>query len=233
MDAAPQPFSTTESEEMYLITIARAIEDGHRGPVPIPRVAEALHVSQVAANEMVKKLSSRDLVEYVPYRGVTLTAAGDEIARGVLRRRRLWGVFLTAHLGLSPEEADTVACEFEHVTPADVEARLAAFLGDPAVGPQGRPIPIPGIRRAAGTGRPLIEVEVGSRVRIDRIDVAEPIAHFLAGERLAPGVEVEVAARGGRGAVALVVADHQMELAADVAASIFVDEGDPGVAQPS
>jgi len=51
--------ATSESEEMYLITIARAGEDGWVGPVPIPQVADALGVTQVAANEMVKKLVGR------------------------------------------------------------------------------------------------------------------------------------------------------------------------------
>jgi DtxR family Mn-dependent transcriptional regulator len=232
MDGGSQ-LSTTESEEMYLITIARAIEDGHDGPVPIPRVAEALRVSQVAANEMVKKLSSRRLVEYVPYRGVTLTTRGDEIARGVLRRRRLWGVFLTEHLGLSPEEADSVACEFEHVTPIDVEARLAAFLGDPAVGPQGRPIPMPEAPHSGRADHTLVAAEVGARVRVGRIDAAEPIAHFLAGEGIIPGMEIVVAARGRHGTMVLAVAGHEVELAAEVAGSIFVTDHTLGMTQPS
>ena len=153
---------------MYLITIARAVEDGHAGPVPIPHVANALGVSQVAANEMVKKLSGRGLVEYVPYRGVTLTGDGDAIAQGVLRRRRLWGVFLTDHLGLSPAAADDAACEFEHVTPPDVELRLAAFLGEPMVGPKGRRIPR--ARNTEAGGRSIADVEVGARCAVLRID---------------------------------------------------------------
>jgi DtxR family Mn-dependent transcriptional regulator len=226
--AAPSDIVTTESEEMYLITIARAVEDGHHGPVPIPRVAEALHVSQVAANEMVRKLSGRELVDYVPYRGVSLTEAGVEIARGVLRRRRLWGVFLTEHLGLSPQEADTVACEFEHVTPVEVEMRLATFLGDPSVGPQGRPIPASRTLRRDRVVRSLVEVDVGSRVRVGSVDAATPILHFLAAEGIAAGTEMVVVGRGDRGTAVLAVGDHHVEVAGDVAASIMVGDTDSG-----
>ena len=82
--------STTEAEQMYLITIAMAAEDGHDGPVPVPRLAESLEVSRVSANEMIKKLADRGFVAYTPYKGAELTEAGSAIARTVLRRRRLW-----------------------------------------------------------------------------------------------------------------------------------------------
>ncbi|MCP4226088.1 MAG: metal-dependent transcriptional regulator, partial [Actinomycetia bacterium] len=73
--------STSESEQMYLITIAMAAEEGHEGPVPVPRLAQALEVSRVSANEMVKKLAERGLVAYTPYKGADLTAEGAVIAR--------------------------------------------------------------------------------------------------------------------------------------------------------
>ena len=84
----------SESEEMYLITIARAVEDGHPEPVPVSLVARELDVSAVSANQMVRKLAGRNYVEYEPYQGVTLTEPGRAVAASILRRRRLWGVSL-------------------------------------------------------------------------------------------------------------------------------------------
>ena len=120
--------ATSESEEMYLITIAMAVEDGQQAPIPVPQLADALAVSRVSANEMVKKLDARGLIEYVPYKGAVLRPEGELIAKRILRRRRLWSVFLAEQLGLTPQAADAVACEFEHVTPADVAQRLSEFL---------------------------------------------------------------------------------------------------------
>ena len=126
---------------MYLITIAMAVEDGHEGPVPLPYLGKEMDVSRVSANEMVKKLVEKGFVTYTPYKGVALTDVGMRIANDVLRRRRLWAVFLSEHLGLTAGAADTVACEFEHITPSEVAQRLSHFLGDPTVGPGGKPIP--------------------------------------------------------------------------------------------
>jgi DtxR family Mn-dependent transcriptional regulator len=132
---------TTEAEEMYLITVARAIEDGVGPPVPVSTIAAELDVSVVSANQMIRKLETGGFVDYLPYKGVALTDDGRTTANSVLRNRRLWGVFLTDHLGLSPARADEVACEMEHVTPEEVAARLSLFLGDPSTGPGGKPIP--------------------------------------------------------------------------------------------
>jgi Mn-dependent DtxR family transcriptional regulator len=131
----------TEAEEMYLITIARAIEDGATPPIAVSGIAKDLDVTPVAANQMVKKLEVAGHVDYTPYKGVTLTNSGAALASTVLRNRRLWGLFLSEHLGLTPEHADEVACEMEHITPDTVAVRLAEFLGSPSFGPTGKPIP--------------------------------------------------------------------------------------------
>ena len=132
---------TSEAEEMYLITVARAIEDGRTEPVSMSHVATQLDVTGVSVNQMIRKLDARGFVEYEPYRGVSLTDRGREIASSILRRRRLWGVFLSEQLGMSPARADDVACDLEHVTPDEVADLLSGFLGDPSSGPQGRAIP--------------------------------------------------------------------------------------------
>ncbi len=67
--ALPELSSTSESEQMYLITVARAVEAGTAGPISISRIADALGVSVPSANEMVRKLDSRGLLIYEPYHG--------------------------------------------------------------------------------------------------------------------------------------------------------------------
>lgn len=139
---------TTPSEEMYLITLAVAEEDGQAAPLPLAGLAQSLGISPISANQMVRRLDERGLVEYHPYRGVALTAAGQREARRVLRGRRLWAAFLAGRLGYSPTEADALACGLEHVTPPEAADRLARFLGDPEADPSDRPIP-PSVEAAA------------------------------------------------------------------------------------
>lgn len=186
-------YATSEAEEMYIITVARAVEDGTTPPVPLSNIASALEVSSVSANQMIKKLVSTGLVTYTPYKGVTLTDAGEELANTVLRNRRLWGRFLADHLGLTPVKADEVACEMEHVTPEIVADRLAFFLGDPTTGPTGKPIP-----GGAGSEPPsatsLTEIDVGEAATVVR--VGGDGASFLRSHGVIEGAELTVLAAG-------------------------------------
>jgi len=77
----------------------------------------------------------------VPYYGVSLTEAGEREALRVLRRHRLWEVFLTEVLGMPRDEVHVEAHRLEHATSERVADRLAAFLNEPKADPHGRPIP--------------------------------------------------------------------------------------------
>lgn len=198
MATTSHPHATSETEEMYLITIAMAVEDGHEGPVPLPYLGKEMDVSRVSANEMVKKLVEKGFVTYTPYKGVALTDVGMRIANDVLRRRRLWAVFLSEHLGLTAGAADTVACEFEHITPSEVAQRLSHFLGDPTVGPGGKPIPAAD-GPSAPAGRTLAESPVGQPVLVRSIEGTPSLRAFLADEGIVEGAVVTVAALANDG----------------------------------
>ena len=212
---------TSESEEMYLITVARAVESGRPEPVPMPVIAEALSVSVASANEMVRKLASRDLVTYEPYRGAGLTAAGRAVANRVLRTRRLWATFLAEHLGFAPIEADDQACHLEHVTAEDAADRLAAFLGDPVTDPLGQPIPTVDshpVFRASVT--PLDEVPVGDDADVLVIRVPGAARVFLNGEGVIVGARISVI--GVSESSVLVDAGNPVNLTRHLAATIDV-----------
>ena len=129
---------TSESTEMYLLKITWL--QAETSPVPVPLLAQELDLSPVSVNEMCRKLVNGGLVAYEPYKGVTLTLAGERLAQTVLRRRRLWEVFFVEKLGLDPLEADAIACRFEHVTPDVLTQGLADFLDYPKFSPQHEPI---------------------------------------------------------------------------------------------
>jgi DtxR family Mn-dependent transcriptional regulator len=213
---------TSESEEMYLITTARAVEDGHPEPVPVARIADDLGVSVVSANQMVRKLEGRGLVQYTPYKGVSLTGEGRRIAGSILRRRRLWGVFLAERLGLAPTRADAVACDMEHITPDDVADRLAEYLGDPTVGPTGRPIP----RGADSPPRPtraLTDVAPGAPATIAVVTAPDSARTFLGDQGIAVGMQLAVVGASEGGAVLVSVDGRQTHLSAEAAAWILVE----------
>ena len=105
----------SESAQMYLVKIKRLEEE--MNPVPLSFLAESLSISPVSVNEMCRKMQEQDLIDYQPYKGASLTPAGDKEALQVLRRHRLWEVFLVDHLRFSFEQAHELADALEHVTP--------------------------------------------------------------------------------------------------------------------
>ena len=212
----------SESEEMYLITIARLIEQGVEAPVPIPRLAGELSIQPVSANQMVHKLAEEELVEYLPYKGAQLTSKGQAIAQKVLRDRRLWEVFLVEHLKLPPSEADALACRLEHITAEGIACRLAKYLGQSAVSPQGLPIPELSGEPASQASRPLSDLAVGEQAEILGIEADQATQKFLATEGLRPGLEVKPLAIGGGGAMLLEVDDNRIHLAKAIAEKVLI-----------
>ncbi|HIQ11425.1 MAG TPA: metal-dependent transcriptional regulator [Caldilineales bacterium] len=219
----------TEAAEMYLLRIA-LLSEGEE-PVPISQLAETLHVSPISANQMCRKLESRGLVDYQPYKGVTLTLQGEAIALRMLRKRRLWEVFLAEKLGLDPQDAEDVACRFEHVTPEDLAERLADYLGNPTLSPQRQPIPprFGGVQRRM-TLRPLAAVGVGARVQVTNILTDATTKAFLRDQGIGPGAIVTILASAPEKALLVAVDGQRVSLAADIAQKIDVtplDEARP------
>lgn len=212
---------TSESEEMYLITVARAVESGRSEPIPTAVIAEALNVTVASANEMVRKLESKGLLRYEPYRGAALTADGRLVAVRVLRARRLWTTFLAEHLGLGAQAADDQACHLEHVMDPDAVDRLATFLGDPAVDPLGRPIPDRDQTVPSGpVGTRLDEIPTGAAADVVAVRAGGATAAFLTGEGIVPGVRLRVLASGDSGV--LVDTGSPVNLTREVAALVDV-----------
>ena len=118
----------SESEQMYLITIARSIEDGEPEPLPLSHIAKKMSLQPVSVNQMVRKLEADGLVHYHPYKGVELTSQGQSVAYRTLRNRRLWEVFLVDQLNVPFQEADAMACDLEHVTPDAIAQSLSKFF---------------------------------------------------------------------------------------------------------
>jgi DtxR family Mn-dependent transcriptional regulator len=90
---------------------------------------------------MLKKLADKKLINYIKYQGVTLTAIGLKAAVNIIRKHRLWEVFLVEKLGFKWDEVHDIAEELEHINSTALVDRLDDFLGNPASDPHGDPIP--------------------------------------------------------------------------------------------
>jgi DtxR family Mn-dependent transcriptional regulator len=146
-----------ENTEMYLKTLVELMAD--REIVPVTGLAERLGISTVSASEKVHRLQDLGFVEHLPYKGVSLTKAGQRRANDVLRRHRLWERFLVDHLNVEWHVAHDAACRLEHATNDEISERLAGFLKEPETCPHGNPIPKADGSGSLGTGLLLTELE--------------------------------------------------------------------------
>jgi DtxR family Mn-dependent transcriptional regulator len=210
----------SESIEMYLLRIALLRTEGQ--PVPIPTLAQELSISTVSANEMCRRLVDKGLIEYQPYRGVTLTAPAEGLARRVLRNRRLWEVFFVEKLGIAPGEADEIACRFEHVTPDELAGRLATFLGYPDLSPQNEAIPYDDQIPWQEPFRPLATLPVGAKGRVAGVKADEAAYSFLRQHGLTPGTRLEVLAIAADGGLLLEISGQPLSLAKTMAEAVDV-----------
>jgi DtxR family Mn-dependent transcriptional regulator len=133
---------SSEAIEDYAKAIY-ALSQDRAGPVLNGEVAERLSVTPATATAMLKKLDELGLVELVPYRGVTLTAAGEKVALEVIRHHRLIEAYLSEALGMPDDMVHAEAEVLEHHISEQLEELIAAKLGEPSHDPHGSAIPGP------------------------------------------------------------------------------------------
>ncbi|MEX2144307.1 MAG: metal-dependent transcriptional regulator [Anaerolineales bacterium] len=211
----------TESEEMYLITLAKLAEGGVESPVPLSMLAGELAVLPVSANQMVHKLQEEGVLDYVPYKGVALRPEGLRRANRTLRRRRLWELFLVERLGLSFDEADTLACRLEHLGSDAVAEQLAGFLGGPEVSSRG--LPIPPAEEMQNIAEPLSQKTAGHLYEITQIAEGS-LRSFLTAQGISEGSQLHLLASSNRGDVLVEVKGKRLDLAAEAAGDLIVKD---------
>jgi len=133
-------------------------------------IASRLSVSSSSITEMTRRLAEEGLVEHTPYKPVALTRKGREQAIQVVRRHRLWEMFLHKVLKLSWDQVHDEAEKLEHASSDSLIDSIDAFLGNPQFDPHGDPIPDKeGIFPDIPGARPLSECEVGEMYTISRV----------------------------------------------------------------
>jgi DtxR family Mn-dependent transcriptional regulator len=129
----------SENVENYLKRIYTIELSGER--VSTSLLSEKLQISSASVSEMIKRLADQGNVNYTPYHGVELTTQGRKRAIGIIRRHRLWELFLVNVLNYRWDEVHEEAERLEHVTSAAMERKLDEFLGRPTFDPHGDAIP--------------------------------------------------------------------------------------------
>ncbi len=165
------------SFENYLKIIFLAEKD--TGQVKPQIVANRLQISTAAVTDMFKRLSEEGFIIYSPYKGARLTDKGIQVGRQMVRRHRIWEMYLCQALGFQWEEVHDEAERLEHASSDGLIDRLEELLGHPDHDPHGDPIPSKeGVFPKQIASRPLSSVAAGESVTVIRVHDFD--THFLA-----------------------------------------------------
>jgi DtxR family transcriptional regulator, Mn-dependent transcriptional regulator len=170
-----------------------ALEARAGDAVSTTALAERLAVTPASASGMMRKLDDLGLVTHVPYRGVRLTGEGVRLALEVIRHHRLLELYLSEDLGVPWDRVHDEAEVLEHVLSEDLEALIAAKLGDPTHDPHGDPIPSAELVMEEEPTESLAALEPGARGTFVRISDSDPgMLRYLAERGIAPGDALQV-----------------------------------------
>lgn len=213
----------TPNREDYLKLILEL--GGDQKKINNKQIVSGLSISAASVSEMISKLLKEGLVQHTPYQGVQLTEAGHKKASSLIRRHRLWEVFLVEHLNYSWNEVHDDAEVLEHVTSDVLAERLEEYLNHPEHCPHGGIIPkekqvIHEIKRET-----LSHYSEGTKIKIARVLDEKELLDYLVSIDLKLHEEyqiVEVAPY--EGPITIQNAEKQIAVSFKAASTIFVDQ---------
>ncbi|MEO9892610.1 metal-dependent transcriptional regulator [Aurantibacter sp.] len=177
----------TLSEEDYIKAIYH-LGKGENITVSTNALAEMVDTKPSSVTDMVKKLSEKGVANYRPYKGVSLSEYGQRIALSLVRKHRLWEVFLVEKLDFSWDEVHEVAEQLEHIKSEKLIDRLDKHLGFPQVDPHGDPIPSKSGEFKKAIKKLLNDIPIGSiGVCVGVKDSSPPFLKFLDKNKIALG----------------------------------------------
>ena len=128
------------TEENYLKVIHR-LSEATSEDISTNAVAELMQTKAASVTDMLRKLADKGWVNYQKYQGVRLSPEGEKIALSIVRKHRLWEVFLVDKMGFNWDEVHEIAEQLEHIESDKLIQKLDEYLGFPKTDPHGDPIP--------------------------------------------------------------------------------------------
>ncbi len=130
----------TISEENYLKTIYNLSNSGEN-QVSTNSISDFLKTKPSSVTDMIKKLSAKKLLYHKKYKGTNISESGKKLAIKIIRKHRLWEVFLFDKLKFKWDEVHNIAEELEHISNEELIDKLDDYLKNPKIDPHGDPIP--------------------------------------------------------------------------------------------
>jgi DtxR family Mn-dependent transcriptional regulator len=157
------------AEEDYIKSIYELTVEKKVQMIKTNELSERFGFSDQSVNEMIKKLEHKNLVSFMPYKGISLTSKGKKVAIRMVRSHRIWEVFLTEKLGFSWDSVHEDAEMLEHATSDLVLEKLYHFLGEPKFCQHGNPIPNFKDQMEPVATLMLFDVSIGEKFELKRV----------------------------------------------------------------
>lgn len=182
----------TSTTEDYLKAIFKLNVPGESG-VSTNAIADELCTKASSVSDMLKKLSDKNLVHYIKYQGSKLTKEGEKIALQVIRKHRLWEVFLVDKLKFGWDEIHEISEQLEHIQSSKLVDKLDAHLGYPKIDPHGDPIPDKNGHLPSFKHLNLNELKIGEKAILTRVlENSKEFLNYLDTIGLHLGARIEI-----------------------------------------
>jgi DtxR family transcriptional regulator, Mn-dependent transcriptional regulator len=179
------------SEENYIKAIFHL--QGQGDTVTTNELAHELKTKPASVTDMMKKLKTKKLLHYQPYRGFRLSNDGNKVALGIIRRHRLWEYFLSEKLKFSWDEVHAVAEHLEHVSSKKLIDKLDEFLGFPRTDPHGDPIPDANGKIETSKQVCITELAINKPAIVNHVsDQSSEILELLKHKNISIGTRLEI-----------------------------------------
>jgi DtxR family Mn-dependent transcriptional regulator len=220
-------FLMTRSEENYLKTIFH-LGGGNAQSITTNAIAEQMETKPSSVTDMAKKLADKGLVNYVKYQGVSLTDSGIKTALSIIRKHRLWEVFLVKKLDFTWDEVHEVAEQLEHIKSEKLIDKIDELLEFPKYDPHGDPIPTKDGKFMERDEQLLSEMPVNTQgVCVGVKDSSAPFLKFLDKNNIALGHTIKVLEKEDFDqSLHIELQGKELRISHQIAANLYVKKND-------
>jgi DtxR family Mn-dependent transcriptional regulator len=213
------------SQEDYLTAIYRNLDEA--GEIKPNLLAEKLEISNAAVTDMLRKLSRDGFVNYQKYKSIKLTNDGESYAKNMLRRHRIWEVFLNQTLGMSWDKVHEEAEKLEHSSSDELINLLEEFLDYPEFDPHGYPIPDKnGKIKKSKSVVAITELNENDTAKVIRVnDDVKNLLSYITKIGISLGKEIIIKDKlDYDGSILITINGNDINLSNKVASNIFVEK---------
>lgn len=213
----------TQSEENYLKIIYH-LSLVSEAEIATNAIAVKMDTKASSVTDMLKKLSEKQLVSYQKYQGVSLTDQGVLAAKMIVRKHRLWEVFLVDKLNFSWDEVHEIAEELEHIKSDKLIDKLDAFLEFPSEDPHGDAIPDKNGIILKIEKQLLSDLEIGKKgICVGVKDSSSGFLQYLDKQKIALGSKITVLEKEAFDhSMVVEIKKIKMSISSKIANSIFI-----------